>query len=185
MNSLKLRRLLIQIHLYLAGFLAPGFLLVAISGGMDLAGFDARTTETAIELPAGADLDFSSDTIVEDVRALLETTGTNVNFEYIRGRGNSAMTRPTSHDFVRFEKSAGGLTATLNEPNLQYSLMELHKGHGPRIFRTYQIVAPIALFLVVIGGLAVGLLARAYRRPTIVSAAIGTIGFVALASGII
>ncbi len=54
----------------------------------------------------------------------------------------------------------------LHEPSLQYRMMELHKGHGPEKFKIYQIAAGIALFLVVIGGLVVGLLAKAYRAKT-------------------
>jgi len=181
MNSLKLRRLLIQIHLYLAGFLAPAFLLVAISGGMDLAGFDAKTKETQITLPAGTELDFRSDTIKDDIAAVLANNDIDLDFEYVRTRGAMAMTRPTSRTHVRFDKTAEGLKAAMHEPNLQFSLMELHKGHGPRIFRSYQILVAIALFLVVIGGLAVGLLAKTYRTPTITATAIGTLLFAFLA----
>jgi len=151
-NTLKLRRILTQVHLYMAGFLAPAFLLVGITGGMDLAGFEAKTSQTPIVIAQEIVLDFDS------------------------------PTRPTSRTFALFEKTPNGIKATLNEPNLQYSMMELHKGHGPGIFRTYQIIAAIALFLVVIGGLAVGLLAKVYRMPTLISAIIGTIGFAILAS---
>ena len=57
MNSLKLRRLLITVHLWLAGLLAPAFLVVAISGGFYLTGVEAKTETTPIELPAGTTLD--------------------------------------------------------------------------------------------------------------------------------
>lgn len=60
-------------------------------------------------------------------------------------------------------------------------MMELHKGHGPQAFKIYQMIAAIALFLIVIGGLAVGLLAPAYRGKTIASAAVGTLAFILLA----
>jgi len=177
MNTLKLRRLLTQIHLYMAGLLAPAFLLVAISGGMDLAGFEAKVKETPIVLGDDSALDFTSASLNADVEKLLDQAGIDLEFEYIRSRGPMAMTRPTSRTFAKFEKTPDGLKATINDPNLQYSLMELHKGHGPGIFRTYQIIAAIALFFVVIGGVAVGLLARAYRLPTLISTAIGAIGF--------
>jgi len=160
-NTLKLRRILTQVHLYMAGFLAPAFLLVGITGGMDLAGFDAKTSQTPIVIAQEIVLDFDSPTLKQDVQEILDEAGI---------------------DFALFEKTPNGIKATLNEPNLQYSMMELHKGHGPGIFRTYQIIAAIALFLVVIGGLAVGLLAKVYRMPTLISAIIGTIGFAILAS---
>ena len=181
MNPLKIRRLLIQAHLYLAGFLAPVFVLVAITGGLDLAGFDAKTKETQINLSQSARLDFKSTTLQSDIETLLSDSGIEHSFEYVRIRGNSAATRPTSRNYIRFENTEAGLKATLHKPNLQYRLMELHKGHGPSIFRAYQILAAVALFLVVIGGLTVGLLANNYRKPTLMSSIIGTAMFAALA----
>ena len=53
--------------------------------------------------------------------------------------------------------------------------MELHKGHGPRVYRTYQLLVAVGLFIVVVGGLIVGLLANTYRRPTLVATAAGTV----------
>ena len=183
MNVLKLRRFLVLAHLYLASFLAPAFLLVAISGGMHVAGFEEKVERTPIQLPAGTMLDPKSPTLEEDVRALLAAQNIDVEFEYIKGKGNNFMTRPTSRTFVDFQVTGEGVRATLNEPNLQYSLMELHKGHGPLAFRTYLMVVGSVLFLSVVGGLIVGLLAPNYRRPTLITAAIGTAGtaFLALA----
>ncbi len=178
MNPVKLRRLLIQIHLYLAGFLAPAFVLVALTGAIHLAKLDGGTTSTPITLPANATLNSDLPTFEQDVRNLLAEADVGVRFEYIRGRGDRFMTRPTTRDFVVFQQGPDGLTATRESPSFSYAMMELHKGHGPRIYRTYAIVAGIALFLVVIGGLAVGVLAPAYRKATLISGAIGTVLFV-------
>ena len=52
--------------------------------------------------------------------------------------------------------------------------MELHKGHGPASFKIYQMIEGISLFLAIVGGLTVGLLARPYRRKTMVSLLLGT-----------
>lgn len=180
MNTLKLRRILIQVHLYLAGFLAPAFVLVALTGALHLAQLEGGTQSTPITLPANTMLDSASPTIEADVRAVLEDAGVDVRFEYIRGRGDRFMTRPTTRDFVVFEQGSDGVSATLESPSFSYAMMELHKGHGPRIFRKYSIVAGIALFFVVIGGLAVGLLAKNYRKQTLISTAIGAIIFVVM-----
>jgi hypothetical protein len=175
MNPLKLRRLLISVHLYLAAFMAPAFLVVAISGGLYLAGIEGKTTDTPIDLPAGTRLDLKGPDAADQVRALLEAQGVDVSFEYLRGRGNAAMTRPTTRDYVSFEQGPDGLTASLHKPDFPYALMELHKGHGPRVYRTYQILVAVGLFIVVVGGLIVGLLATTYRRPTLVATAAGTV----------
>jgi hypothetical protein len=85
------------------------------------------------------------------------------------------MTRPTTRDYVSFEQGPDGLTASLHKPDFAYALMELHKGHGPRLYRTYQILVAAGLFFVVVGGLIVGLLANTYRRPTVIATAAGMV----------
>lgn len=169
MDQLKLRRLLILVHLYLASILAPMFILVAVTGGNYLLGIEGETKSTPIVLPNAAALDFQSPTVANDARAILAQTDSNIEFEYIRSRGSSAFTRPTTRPFVKFEQTSSGLTASLETPDLQYKLLELHKGHGPTLFRQYQIIGAISLFLVVFGGVIVGILAKPYRRPTLIS----------------
>ena len=176
MNSLKLRRLLITLHLWIAGLLAPAFLVVAVSGGLDMAGLEPSVRQSPLALPADTRLDFGSDDIEQQVRDLLDAQGVDIDFEYIRGSNNWAMTRPPTRTFVRFEAGPqGSIEATINRPNLQYALMELHKGHGPRLYRLYQVVVALALFLAVIGGVTVGLLARNYRKPTLIATLVGTL----------
>jgi len=58
--------------------------------------------------------------------------------------------------------------------------MELHKGHGPKLFKIYQIITGMALFFIIVGGVVVGLMARAYRRKTIIASSIGTGAFLLL-----
>ena len=111
MNKVKTRNLLILVHLFLAAFLAPSFLMVGTTGALKLAGVEPSIEDIDLVLPADT---------------------------------------------------------------------QLHKGHGPAIFKTYQMIAGISLFLVIVGGLVVGLLAKVYRRKTIVSLALGSMAFLAL-----
>ena len=179
-NKLEARKLLINIHLYLAAFLAPVFLLVAITGGLHIAAPGEEVTTTKIELPAGATLDPNSETFEQDVRDLLAAADVNLRFEYMKGRGTTFITRPTSRTFAEFKIEEDGVTASLKKPNLQYAMMELHKGHGPKIFRTYSMLTGLALFFVVVGGLAIGLLVPTYRKQTIITAIAGSLGFIIL-----
>ncbi len=181
MNHVKTRNLLILWHLFLASFLAPAFLMVAITGALDLLDVEAETTNTEIILPTNVAIDTDSPTIEQYIKKLLVKQNVDVEFESLRVRDDRITTRPTSIDFVRFIKSEDGIwSANLIEPDLQYSMMELHKGHGPELFRIYEIAAGIALFLVIIGGLVVGLMAKAYRRKTIIASSIGTGAFLLL-----
>ncbi len=183
MNPVKLRRVLISVHLYLAALMAPAFLVVALSGGLYLAGIKGKTTDTPITLPAGTTLDLQAPDAADQARALLKDQGVDVSFEYLRVRGDTAVTRPTTRAHVTFEQAPDGMTARLQKPDFPYALMELHKGHGPNLYRMYQVLMAVALFIVVFGGLVVGLLANTYRRPTLIATAAGVaivtlIGFI-------
>ena len=177
-NPLKLRRLLISVHLYIAAFMAPALLLMGMTGGMHLAGVNEEMTRAEISLPAEANLNFQSETLDEDIRALLKTAGIDHRFEYARARGDMVQLRPTSRTFLEIAQTPQGLKAARVQPNLMAALMELHKGHGPRLFRTYGILIGLALTLAVLGGILVGLLAPAYRRTTIIATGLVLIPFI-------
>ncbi|MXO89775.1 hypothetical protein [Pontixanthobacter aquaemixtae] len=177
----KTRNLLILAHLLFASFLAPMFILVAITGFNYLSGTKGETVETALTVPEGITIDAESDTIEDTVREVLTANDLPTDFEYLRMRPGSITTRPTSTDFVVLEEEEGVWSATLHEPSLQYRMMELHMGHGPEKFKIYQTIAAVALLFIILGGLLVGLLAPAYRKKTIGAAALGTATFALLA----
>jgi len=180
MTDPKLRRLLVTLHLIFAGFLTPAFLLLALTGGNYLLGNKGSFDKTPITLSADSQLDFTSASLEADVRALLKTQNIDHNFEYIRNRGTVIQLRPTSRKYIEFSQSDDGLKASWVQPSLQAGLMELHKGHGPTLFKTYQKVVALGLIGVVLGGFFVGLLSPVYRRRTIVATGLGTLVFIAL-----
>ena len=181
MNTLQTRRLLINLHLIFAGIMAPAFLLVAISGGLYLINIKGSTTTTPVTLADDAQLDFSSDTLETDVRVLLSRSNVDHDFEYVRNRGSSIDLRPTSRTYLSIAQTPDGLVATQHKPDFQKSMIELHKGHGPSLFKLYQKFVAILLIGVVLGGVLVGLLAKAYRGKTIASLIGGTVLFLVLA----
>lgn len=181
MNKVKTRNLLILVHLFLAAFLAPSILMVAVTGALDQAGIEPSIEDIDLHLPAGTKLDPESATLKEDISEILAIQNIELHIESVRSRDGKMTTRPTSRTFARINQTPDGLKASLHKPGLQYSMMELHKGHGPAIFKTYQMIAGAGLFLVIVGGLIVGIMAKAYRKKTITAAMIGAIGFVGLA----
>ena len=178
MDNPKLRKLLILLHLFGGSFMAPAFILVAITGGLHMVGDGEKVETSAITLPAGTQVDLKSETAEDDVRAILKAANVDMKFEYLKIRGSSFETRPTSRTHVKFKPSPNGLTATLNKPNFQKAMMEIHKGHGPKILRTYHKLVALTLFLIIFGGLMIGVLAKAYRRKTLVSLALGTLLYI-------
>ncbi len=179
-NKLALRRLLITIHLYAAGFLAPIFIVVGLTGALYIMGAEPETTARQVTLPADAKLDLSSPSLEDDVRSLLSETDVDVRFGYLRVWDGGFQTRPTSRAFVEVDVTEEGMTATYHRPGLYFALLELHKGHGPELFRLYQILSGIGMLIVVLGGIAVGLLAPAYQKVTLGASAVGLVGFILL-----
>ena len=181
MDALKTRRLLINLHLIFAGLMAPAFLLVAVSGGLYLIGNKGETVNTPVVLPAGSKLDFTSSTLEAEVRDLLAAGGIDHSFEYIRNRGATIELRPTSRTYLSLSQTPDGLTATRHVPYFQKSMIELHKGHGPSLFKLYQKFVALFLIGVVLGGVLVGLLSKAYRGKTIAALTVGSVLFLILA----
>lgn len=179
--SPKIRKYLILAHLWAAALMAPAFAIHAVSGGLYLLNIKGSASTERVSLPANAALDFSSDRLEAEVRTLLSSANIKHDFEYIRNRGSVIQLRPTSRTYLEFRQGDQGLTASRVKPDTVQSMMELHKGHGPQLFKTYQKFVALALLLVVFGGILVGLLARAYRRQTIVAMVGGLVVFILVA----
>lgn len=181
MDKGKFRRWMILGHLFAASFMAPAFGLVAITGGLHMVGGGEKLNTQPLPLPRGATLDFDSQTLDADLRALFGQANIDLDFGYIKARGASKIqTRPTSRPYVEVSQTPNGLKATMNKPNFQKAMMEIHKGHGPKILRSYHKLAALLLCLVIFSGILTGLLAKAYRRKTLAMLISGSALYVAL-----
>ena len=169
------RKLLISLHLYLAAFFAPAIILVAISGGLYLIGEKGSVVTEKIYEGSHPELSASSSTIKADVSALLTTAGVSeYDFEYVKAGGNTFYTRPTSRDhYIIRLKDEGSLSVELAQPNFQAAIIELHKGHGPGAFKTFQKVLAAGLFLIVISGLWLGISAPSLRTKSLATTVAG------------
>jgi hypothetical protein len=168
--------------LYAAAFLAPAFLFLAISGGLYLVGVKGSVKQTFVAMPSQLDLDPSSESLYKDVQKVLLAAGISHDFEYVKIKGETLITRPTSRNFYKFSIQPGGIVVSYNEPSIQSKLIELHKGHGPEIFKTFQKVIAVGLMFVVLSGFWLGVSALGLRRNTLIITGAGviTLGFLAL-----
>jgi len=176
--SPKVRKFLVLMHLWVAGLMAPAFALHAISGGLYLMGVKGSAATERLALPAGSTLDFESETLKADVQALLQSANLNHDFEYVKNRETLIQLRPTSKTYLEFSQTPKGLSATRIKPDFVRSMIEMHKGHGPKLFKTYQKLVALLLLGVIFGGILVGLLAKPFRRQTMAAVAIGLVAFV-------
>ncbi len=169
------RKLLISLHLYLAAFFAPVIILVAISGGLYLIGEKGTVVKEKIYEGVHPELTTGSPTIKEDVSALLAAAGVrDYDFEYVRSGGATLYTRPTSRDhYIIKLADEGALSVELAQPNFQAAIIELHKGHGPGMFKTFQKILAAGLFVIVISGFWLGISAPALRTKSLATTMAG------------
>ena len=168
------RHFFIQAHLLLAAFFAPVILLMAISGGLYLVGVKGELTQTQISAPAGASIDLSSATLEQDVRVLVKNLNPGFSFEYLKVKDSTLYTRPTSKNHYEIKVEAEGLQIFQNEPSIQKSLVELHKGHGPQLYKTLQKAMAAGLVFVLLSGIWLGISSRALRFSTILMLILGS-----------
>lgn len=181
-NNPKIRRILIWVHLYIAAFMAPAFALVAISGFNYLIDQRGDATRTEISLPADATLNPDSETLAADVQALLASAGEDAKISGVQTRrGGDLATQPVTRTHYTLRITPEGVTANKVKPNLQQSMLEIHKGHGPAILNFYHKLVAIGMLIVVFGGVLVGVFAKAYRKPTLITTAVGTVLYIAAA----
>jgi hypothetical protein len=174
------RKLLITIHLYLAAFFAPAVFLVAISGGLYLTGVKGVVDEESVYSGPNI-LDTSAASLRADVDALLSTAGVDdYDFDYVKIKGTTLYTRPTSREHYVIKLQGQQVEVVHAVPSLQSRMIELHKGHGPTAFKTFQKVFALGLLFTVGSGLWLGLSAAGLRRRTLFTTLAGSALFLVL-----
>jgi len=168
-----MRRIILLGHLIIASLTLPLILMVATSGGLYLIGVKGESVSTEIELPANVNLDFESASLDSDIKALIKQLKLDIQYEYLKNRGSLVQTRPTSKTHLEFSNANGVLKLVKKQPNLQSSMIELHKGHGPTAFKTYQKFVALCLILVLLSGIWMGLTNKNLRRKTLISMGLG------------
>lgn len=172
------RKLLVTIHMYLSAFFSPAVLLVAISGGLYLLGIKGEVEEEVIYRGNDVTIDSSSDSLKADVDALLYNAGvSSYSFDYVKVKGETLYTRPTSSEHYIIKLYPDDLEVIHARPSLQSRLIELHKGHGPTAFKTFQKAFAIGLVLIILSGLWLGISAARLRKSTTLALIAGALIF--------
>jgi hypothetical protein len=174
------RRLLVSIHLYLAAFFAPMVLIMAVSGGLYLLGEKGQMQSEEVGFVTGLKLDAESPSLSDDVQAALLGLGVDTSFEYVKAKGKEFSTRPSSREHYQLSQRADGVAVSVVSPSLQAAVMELHKGHGPSWYKRFETAFALGLIFIMISGLYLGLMSKAYRGKTMALSAAGAIIFLAL-----
>ena len=157
----------IKAHLIAAAFFTPALLLVAISGGLYLLGIKGDITQTPVGVAQQQSLNPQSRELDTEVAALLRSLGIEPDFEYVKVSGSTLYTRPTSEPHYELRLAADRVTVLHNQPSLQKSLIELHKGHGPLMFKDFQKALAVMLLFILLSGTWLGLASAGLRLTTV------------------
>lgn len=164
------RSLFITIHLYLSSFFAAAVILVALSGGLYLLGIKGTVATTEVNTVMGGTA-LLADPSKSAVSAALDGAGvTDFHFDYVKVRGDTLYTRPTSETHYILAIVGDAITVSRAEPSLQARMMELHMGHGPLAYRTFQKFFAAGMLLIILSGLWLGLSSPRLRKTTLISA---------------
>ena len=175
------RTLLIKLHLYLSAFFSAAIVLVAVSGGLYLIGIKGSIQQTPVgALSTGSQL--LQDPSEANVHAALASLGvSDFEFEYVKQKGSQLITRPTTRPFYTLDISGDEAVVQYNEPSLQKRMIELHMGHGPTAYKTYQQVFAAGMLFIILSGLWLGLSSARLRLSTAVISGTGVLLFLWLA----
>ena len=175
------RALLIKLHLYCSAFIAAAIVLVAVSGGLYLIGIKGTIEQMPVgTLATGQQLLLNPSEA--KVQAALASLGvSDFEFEYVKQKGSQLITRPTTRPFYTLDISGEEAVVQYNEPSLQKRMIELHMGHGPTAYKTYQQVFAAGMLFIILTGLWLGLSSARLRFSTAMISGAGVILFLWLA----
>ncbi len=174
------RKSIITLHLFLAAFLTPILIVIAISGGFYLFGEKGSVAEHPIYQGELGEFNFKTKDKEAQVKQFLAENNIEHSFDYVKGGGNFMVTRPTSKTHLLFEKEKGQLIVTKREPDFIAAIIEIHKGHGSRAMKLFQKVMAFALIVVLLSGLYLGLSSAMLRTKTLAISGAGLATFLLL-----
>lgn len=174
------RILLIKLHLYFSAFFSAAIVLVALSGGLYLIGIKGSVDQ---QLVGTVDMGEAllADPSHARVAAALSAAGvTDFEFDYVNVKGTQLVTRPTSRPFYSLTIDDDQVTVRYSTPTLQKRMIELHMGHGPSAYKTYQQFFAAGMLFVMLSGLWLGLSSDRLRGTTLITAGSGLLLFTVL-----
>lgn len=168
------RKLFLNIHLYLAAFFLPFLLLMPITGVSYLLG-EKGAKVSRVEFSTNEVPPQDKNQQKEWIKNQFENNKTDFDWEYIKPNGNDLILRPSSKDHYIVSVQADKTDFIKIEPNLLLKLIELHKGHGPSLFKSLEISAGIGLIFLTISGIFLSFYSRSLRKKFLLPLIIGSI----------
>ena len=145
---------------------------MAITGTLYLFGEKGSVEKSLVQENINLSSEISK---TEQIKTILKKVDQGYRFESVKDRGSVLQTRPTSRDYYSFKKQESGFFNLYKiEPNFLSKVIEVHKGHGPRLLKNMQKTLGISLVFIIFTGFLMSMKIKTRVRPFIISAVLGT-----------
>lgn len=172
---MNIRKAILNLHLILSGLFIPFLIIIPLSGSLYLLNIKGPVEKQEV-------LRVHTLSPIEDkevfFRSLFKDNQIDFDFEYIKENPNELIFRPANRIHYTAKIVDGEVIVTKITPSVLNRMMELHKGHGPKISKYIGSAFGIALMLLLLTGVYLSWTVKSYRKTLITSFAVG---FVALA----
>jgi len=169
------RKWVTQLHLIFAGVFLPLFILMPLSGVFHLLGWDGGTQKLDLFVLQTRFDETTSDAELEALlQAEFEKKGYELNYETMKRTKTRIVFRPSSrrHHAIELTNDGSWLAQEVS-PSFSDRLLELHKGHGPTLFKWLEIAFGVAIVFVLGSGAIMALTLASYRKSYLAAVALG------------
>lgn len=170
--AMNTRKIMIYAHLMIGSLFLPLMLLMPLTGSLYIWGYSGDVVKTEAFRVAG---EVPKDEKEQDVffKDIFKKQNVDFEYEYIRSGKGDYTFRPTTRIHYSAVQEGAEIVFTKVEPTLLRRLVELHKGHGPKLMRWFESAFGIALILVTLSGIWLAITVKTYRKATLLSFGLG------------
>lgn len=171
------RHHIITIHLVLSTFLLPFLLMMPLTGTLYLLGEKGDQTTSEKMFSISGPIPEGEQEREKFFRDAFKEKSIDFRFEYIKDAGSTLIFRPASRDHYIAKLNEEGADLHEAQPNFLKKMIELHKGHGPRLFRSFEMIFGVGLILIALSGVWLAVLVPMYRKKLVLSFLAGALFF--------
>lgn len=167
------RKLLVSIHIYLSAIFLPFLFLMPLTGFLYLIGEKGSSTRELVY-----SINESLPTQIEERQEWIQTNfdrfDPDFKYEYIRSGANNHILRPSHKTHYNLLETSEGVEFYKVSPNFLQSLVELHKGHGPQLFKRLETIFALGLLLIMVSGVWLAVMSPIYRKKILIGLFLGS-----------
>ncbi len=177
------RKVLVKIHILVAGFIFPVLFMFLLTGALYTwgvkGGYDSKNYDVVLETPLRADQQILLDVINKEL-ATLDIAKPSGQSKIKKMADNYLLEWTGSNRNIILQPTDDPLIASMKIENTRWYrvFVQLHKAKGGYPFKVYAAVFATGLLLLLISGFIMAWQMPKYRKPVFLSASLGILSFV-------